>query len=61
MVEIKSPVVAGAGSPGQDAALVPAEAIRTFLQAHGVMPAAMVAGQRAVTEQSVLRVVCVRK
>jgi hypothetical protein len=61
MVDLKSPVVAGAGSPGQDAALVPAEAIRTFLQAHGVTPAAMVAGQRAVTAQSVLRVVCVRK
>jgi hypothetical protein len=41
------------------AALVPAETIRTFLQAHGVAPAVSDASHTAV-EQSVMRVICVR-
>jgi hypothetical protein len=60
MVDLKPAVVAGSGSAGQGAAMVPVETIRTFLSAHGVSPAAPAAGQAAMN-QSVLRVVCVRK
>jgi peptidoglycan hydrolase-like protein with peptidoglycan-binding domain len=59
MVELKSAVVAGAGSAGQQAALVRAETIRAFLQANGIKPAALTA--HAASEQSVMRVICVRK
>ena len=61
MVELKPPVVAGSGSAGQGATLVPADAIRAFLQAQGVAIAAPAAGQPAPMTQSVLRVICVRK
>jgi hypothetical protein len=60
MVALKPPVVAGSGSAGQGATVVPAEAIRAFLQAHSVSPAPM-ADQHAPMAQSVLRVICVRK
>jgi hypothetical protein len=59
MVDLQPPVVAGGGvaaSPG--AALVPVETINAFLQAQHMTPAA-VAG--AAINQSVLRVICVRK
>ncbi len=59
MVDLKPPVVAGAGSAGQQATLVPVETIRTFLQAHGITLGA--AAGHAAVEQSVVRVICVRK
>jgi hypothetical protein len=56
MVDLKSPVVAGAGAVSQSA-LVPAETLRAFLQAQGIAPSA----SRAAIDQSVVRVICVRK
>jgi hypothetical protein len=41
--------------------VLPADAIRGFLQAHGAAPSAANAGQPAPMAQSVLRVICVRK
>jgi hypothetical protein len=59
MVDLRPPVVAGSGgAAGQAAALVPVEAIRAFLQARRVAPAAATSGS---INQAVLRVVCVRK
>jgi hypothetical protein len=42
------------------ATLVPAESIRAFLKAHGVSPS-MVADGSGGAEQSVVRLICVRK
>jgi Trypsin-like peptidase domain len=56
MVDLKSPVVAGASAVSQ-AALVPAETLRAFLQAQNIAPSA----GRATIDQSVVRVICVRK
>jgi hypothetical protein len=60
MVDFKPPVVAGAGSASQAATLVPAEAIRAFLNAQGVAPGAALP-EAAAIEQSVVRVICVRQ
>jgi hypothetical protein len=60
MVDLRPPVVAGGGSAA-GATLVPADAVRAFLQAHGVPPAPPGADQHAPIAQSVLRVICVRK
>jgi len=60
MVDLKPAVVAGSGTAGQSAALVPTTAILAFLQAQGIAPAA-VASERPAIEQSVVRVICVRK
>jgi hypothetical protein len=57
MVELKSPMVAGIGTGTQQATLVSADAVREFLAAHAVAPAA---GHGAI-DQSVVRVICVRK
>ena len=57
-LDLKPSLVAGSGTPGQAATLVPASTIRAFLQARGVTPAA---DGRAAPEQSVARVICVRK
>jgi hypothetical protein len=57
LVTLKAPVVAGAGSAAPQATLVPASTVRDFLQAQRIAPAAA----EAVMEQSVLRVICVRK
>lgn len=60
IVEIKPPVVvAGSGSANLAATLVPAAAIRAFLQAQHVTPAAP--ESHAPVEQSVVRIICVRK
>ena len=59
IVELEPMIVAGAGFVGRQATLVPVATIRSFLQAHGVVPVA--AGTPASVEQSVLRVICVRK
>jgi hypothetical protein len=61
MVDLKPPVVAGSGPAAQGTTLIPVEAIRAFLQAHGVAIAAPAASQPAPVAQSVLRVICVRK
>jgi peptidoglycan hydrolase-like protein with peptidoglycan-binding domain len=57
MVGLRAPVVASAGAASVQAVLVPATAIRAFLQAHNVAPA----GGGTSVERAVLRVVCVRK
>jgi hypothetical protein len=56
MVDLKPAAVAGAAATVQ-ATLVPAATLRAFLQAQNVMPAA---GNTAI-DQSVVRVICVRK
>ena len=57
MVELKSPVVAGIGSASQPATLVPADAVRAFLAAQGIAPAT----GHGTMDQSVVRIICVRK
>ena len=56
MIGLTAPARAGVGAVTQ-ATLVAVDAIRTFLRAHGVVPAA---GQAAI-DQSVVRVICVRR
>jgi hypothetical protein len=56
IVELKAPVVAGAAVAPQ-ATLLPAQTVRAFLQAQGIAAAA---GHPA-SDQSVVRVICVRK
>jgi hypothetical protein len=59
MVDLRPLVIAGSGgAAGQAAALVPVETIHAFLQAQHVAPAAATSGS---INQSVLRVICVRK
>jgi hypothetical protein len=59
MVDLRPPVVAGSGAAaGQGANLVPIETIRAFLQVQHITPAA---AANAAINQSVLRVICVRK
>jgi hypothetical protein len=55
MVDLTAPAVAGEGAVSQ-ATLVPAAAVRTFLQAQGIAPAT----NTAAIDQSVVRVICVR-
>jgi hypothetical protein len=57
MVELNSPVLAGNGPATVQAKLVPADAVRAFLTSHGITPA----GGHGAIDQSVLRVICVRK
>ncbi len=56
IVASKSAVVAGPGVAPQ-ATLIPASVVRAFLQAQGIAPA----GGHAATEESIVRVICVRK
>jgi hypothetical protein len=56
VVELKAPVIAGSAA-GPQATLVPATAVHAFLQAQGI---AVVPGHPA-SEQSVVRVICVRR
>jgi hypothetical protein len=56
MVDLQSTAVAGAGAVNQ-ASLIPAETLRVFLQAQNIVSAA---GGNAI-DQSVVRVICVRK
>jgi hypothetical protein len=61
MVDVKPALVAGSSSsPAPSAMLVPAATIRAFLQAQGVTPAGAET-EHAAIDQSVLRVICVRK
>ncbi len=57
LVELKSAVVAGTGPAAPQALLVPGETVRAFLQAQGIAARA----SHAATDQSVVRVICVRK
>ena len=56
MVDLQSTAVAGAGAVSQ-ATLIPAETLRAFLQAQNI---ALTTGRNAI-DQSVVRVICVRK
>jgi hypothetical protein len=56
LVEMKAPVIAGAAAVPQ-ATLVPAASVRAFLQAQGIA----VASGHPASDQSVVRVICVRK
>jgi hypothetical protein len=56
MVDLQSPVVAGAGAASQ-ATLIPVETLRGFLQAQNIAPAS----SHTPIDQSVVRVICVRK
>jgi hypothetical protein len=59
MVDLRPGVVAGNGaSAGQSVTMVPVGTIRAFLQAHHVAPPPAASGP---INQSVLRVICVRK
>ncbi len=60
IVELKPSIVAGGGAASQAATLVPADAVRAFLQEHHITPAAAAAGN-AVIDQSLVRVICVRQ
>ena len=56
MVDLSSTAVAGAGAVSQ-ATLIPAETLRAFLQTQNI---ALITGRNAI-DQSVVRVICVRK
>ena len=56
MVDLQSTAVAGAGAVSQ-ATLIPAETLRAFLQAQNIAPAST----HTPIDQSVVRVICVRK
>lgn len=56
MVDLQSTAVAGAGAVSQ-ATLIPAETLRAFMQAQNVT----LAGGRGTIDQSIVRVICVRK
>jgi hypothetical protein len=56
MVDVQSTAVAGAGAVSQ-ATLIPTEPLRTFLQTQNIAPAS---GHTPI-DQSVVRVICVRK
>jgi hypothetical protein len=60
MVDLKPSVIAGSSSASPGAVLVPADAIRAFLQRQGISPSVATAEHPAI-EQSVVRVICVRK
>ena len=63
MVTLKTPVVASAGAasvPLPQAAVVPVEAIRRFLDAHYLTPSTGRAGIEAI-KPSLVRVICVRR
>ena len=57
MVELKAPLVAGNGAVSAQATLVAVDTIRAFLNAHGIAPAT----GNGPTDQSVVRLICVRK
>lgn len=57
MVDLQWSAVAGGGPVAEQATLIPAETVRAFLAAHGITAAA---GQAAM-DQSIVRVICVRR
>jgi hypothetical protein len=58
LVDLRSSVMAGTGAAAAGATLVPVETIRAFLQVQHIAPAPAAGG---AINQSVLRVICVRK
>ncbi len=60
MVDVKPAVLAAGAAAIPAAALVPADAIRAFLQTQGIAPRASET-DHAAAEQSVLRIICVRQ
>jgi hypothetical protein len=60
MVELKPAIVAGGATASATAALIPVDAIRAFLNAHGVTAGALSEDHPPMV-QSVVRVICVRK
>lgn len=58
MVDLKPSIAAGGGAASQTVTLVPADAIRAFLQTQHITFAAE---GHSTSDQSVLRVICVRK
>lgn len=60
IVDLNGSLVAGSGAAGPAATLVPAAAVRGFLDEHHIMMPQAAANGRAF-DQSVLRVICVRK
>jgi hypothetical protein len=60
MVTLKPALVAGTGA-GPQAALLPVETIRNFLDAHNVAPAAAAVPGVEAAKASIVRVICVRK
>jgi len=63
MVDLTSPVAAGGRPVLPQAAVVPADAVRSFLTAQGIVleTGAAPAADHAAIEKSVMRVICVRK
>ena len=63
MVDLTSPVAAGGRSVLPQATIVPADAVRSFLTAQGIIleTGAAPAADHAAIEKSVMRVICVRK
>jgi peptidoglycan hydrolase-like protein with peptidoglycan-binding domain len=57
MMQLNSPVVAGNGPATVQATLVPGDTVRAFLTSHSITPA----GGLGAIDQSVLRIICVRK
>jgi hypothetical protein len=57
VVELKTLAVAASTTSGRQAVLIPAAAVRAFLVAHGIAPAPT----PGAIDQSVVRVICVRK
>jgi len=63
MVDLTSPVAAGGRSVLPQATIVPADTVRSFLAAQGIIleTGAAPAADHAAIEKSVMRVICVRK
>jgi peptidoglycan hydrolase-like protein with peptidoglycan-binding domain len=60
IIALQAPVVAGGSSVPLQASLVPAATVRAFLTAQGIVPGTPDAGHVAM-DQSVVRLICVRK
>jgi hypothetical protein len=58
MIDLRPAITGNGAGAGQVVALVPVETIRSFLQAQQVAPPGSASG---AVNQSVLRVICVRK
>jgi len=57
IVELRTQLVAGPAAPSEQAIVIPAAAVRTLLSAHGITPSAAA----GTMDQSIVRVICVRK
>jgi hypothetical protein len=61
IADVKMALAAGAGSASLQAQLIPASAVRSFLQTQGIPLKTREMPKPAAMDQSVLRVICVRK